>query len=73
MKRLFKKRTGMILSVVLIVVGIIVGTCGFGMARFDRNRLPQDGHKPWYQTIAVSNQSWWFGVQIGSNSIVSIS
>lgn len=71
MKWFCKKRLALTLGVIFIVVGTAVGICGFGMAEFDAGQLAQHGAKPWYQTIAVIDHAWWFGVAFGSGAITS--
>lgn len=71
MKLLRKKSTYVFLGLILIAGGAITGLCGFGMTGFDTHRLPQGSDKPWYQTIAVVDDAWWFGVEFGGGAITS--
>ncbi|MDO5785246.1 MAG: hypothetical protein Q4P20_09325 [Eubacteriales bacterium] len=71
MKLLFKKKTYLILAVILLAAGITVAISGFALAHFDIKELPQTEDRPWYQTVAVDGQEIWFGVEFPGGAISS--
>lgn len=62
------KRKCKILSLVLILTGTVISIAGFGIVGFDYNNLKENALKDtWYQTIHVSENNVWYGVDLGNN------
>jgi len=56
------------LSLVLILVGALISTVGFGVTGFSYNRLKESAiNDDWYQTIHISNDNLWYGTVLGNN------
>lgn len=71
MKLLWKRKTYLILAVILLVAGIAVGTVGAALAHFNIDELPQTEDRPWYQTVAVDEDGLWFGVEFSGGAVSS--
>jgi hypothetical protein len=66
MKKL--KRKCVIVSLVLILTGAIISLLGFGVVDFNYNYLKENPiDEAWYQTIHISNDNLWYGVDLGNN------
>jgi hypothetical protein len=62
------KRKCIILSLVFIIVGLLISTAGFGVAGFNYNHLKENAFDDaWYQTIHISDDNLWYGVDLGNN------
>lgn len=62
------KRKCVIVSLVLILTGAIISLLGFGIVDFNYNYLKENPiDEAWYQTIHISNDNLWYGVDLGNN------
>ena len=54
------------ISIILIVIGVTIGSIGFGMVGFRVSKLEEPKEKRWYQTIYVNDQGIYsLGVKLG--------
>lgn len=62
------KRKCIILSLGFIIAGAVISTAGFGVVGFNYNYLKENAiDDAWYQTVHISNDNCWYGVELGNN------
>ena len=55
-------------SLIMIIAGIVISMTGFGIVGFHYEELKkQTTRDSWYQTVHISEDNLWYGVDFGNN------